>query len=220
MATRPKLSEAATLELYRVSLENVEKQSEITSIMAEYGYNTDFIAEGKILLTDTREAYNLNKTEDDETSEVYYNYASKKQELSDTYALDRKKAKVVFLNDHVTANKLSITGMIPQAYIKWLEKVKKFYSVTTSDADIQTKLSRLKFTPEDLANANSLIADVETTRSEYLKEKGESQAATKSKDNSFVKLDAWMREFYMVAKIALDDKPQLLESLGKFVSSK
>ncbi len=114
MATRPKLSEAATLEQYRVSLENVEKQMEITSIMAEYGYDAGFIAEGKVLLTKTRESYNLNKTEDDETSEVYYSFVTKKQELADTYSLHRKKAKVVFLNDHVIPIELQIALLKPK----------------------------------------------------------------------------------------------------------
>ena len=53
----------------------------------------------------------------------------------------------------------------------------------------------------------------------YLKEKGESQDATKIKDEVFAKLDDWMSEFYAVAKIALEDNPQLLESLGKLVRS-
>lgn len=52
-----------------------------------------------------------------------------------------------------------------------------------------------------------------------LREKGESQDATKLKDTAFIELDDWMSEFYVVAKIALEDNPQLLESLGKFVRS-
>ena len=52
-----------------------------------------------------------------------------------------------------------------------------------------------------------------------MKEKGESQDATKLKDTAFGELDDWMRDFYAVAKIALEDNPQLLESLGKFVRS-
>jgi hypothetical protein len=54
---------------------------------------------------------------------------------------------------------------------------------------------------------------------DYLREKGESQDSTKAKDAAFAKLDDWMSEFYAVAKIALEDNPQLLESLGKFVRS-
>ena len=75
----------------------------------------------------------------------------------------------------------------------------------------------MKITAEQLNAANALIADVETTRADYLREKGESQNATQTKDASFAVLDDWMSEFYAVARIALEDQPQLLEALGLLV---
>ena len=67
--------------------------------------------------------------------------------------------------------------------------------------------------------ANTMISDLEAARSEYLKEKGESQDSTKAKDAAFAKIDDWMSGFYAVAKIGLEDNPQLLEALGKTVKS-
>jgi hypothetical protein len=217
MATRPKNSEADTLELYRVALENAENQTEIATIMAELGYDSAVIAEGKTLLSETRAAYDLNKTEDDETSAAYADFSSKKEQLDDTFTLHRKKAKVIFRNDSLTADKLAISGAMPRTYIKWLEAAKKFYSVAAADTDIQSKLARLKISTDDLAAANKAISELETARAEYLKEKGESQDATKDKDSAFAKMDDWMSEFYAVARIGLEDNPQLLEALGKVV---
>ncbi|SMO71834.1 hypothetical protein SAMN06265379_105259 [Saccharicrinis carchari] len=217
MATRPKSSEAEILEQYRIALENAETQTEIATVMAELGYDSAVIGEGKALLTETRSAYDLNKTEDDETSAAYADFSSKKEQLEDTFTLHRKKAKVVFRNDALTADKLAISGAMPRTYIKWLEATKKFYSVATTDTDIQSKLARLKISTNDLTSANTAIAELETARAEYLKEKGESQDATKAKDSAFAKMDDWMSEFYAVAKIGLEDNPQLLEALGKTV---
>jgi hypothetical protein len=217
MATKPKHSEAETLEVYRVALENAENQTEIAAIMAELGYDSTVIEEGKTLLSETRSAYDLNKTEDDETSAVYADFSSKKSQLEDTFTLHRKKAKVIFRKDSLTADKLAISGAIPRTYIKWLEAAKKFYSVASTDTDIQNKLARLKISSDDLTAANTLITDLETSRAEYLKEKGESQDATKAKDSAFAKMDDWMSEFYAVARIGLEDNPQLLEALGKTV---
>lgn len=64
-----------------------------------------------------------------------------------------------------------------------------------------------------------MISNLEAARADYLRGKGESQDSTKIKDAAFVKIDDWMSEFYAVAKIALEDNPQLLESLGKLVRS-
>ena len=185
MASRTKLTDTATLELYRIALENAETQPEISAIMADLGYDSTVIADGKALLTKTRTAYDANKTEDDETSAAYADFSSKKEQLEDTFNIHRKKAKVVFRNDSLTA--------------------------------VQGKLSRLKISVDDLTAANTLISELETARAVYLKEKGESQDATKGKDAAFAKIDDWMSEFYAVAKIGLEDNPQLLEALGKTI---
>ncbi len=217
MASRTKLTDAETLELYRVALDNAENQTEIATIMAELGYDSAVIGEGKSLLEETRKAYVFNKTEDDETSEAYADFSGKKEQLEDIYNIHRKKAKVIFRNDSLTADKLAISGSMPRTYIKWLETAKKFYSVASTDTDIQSKLARLKISAEDLTSANTAISDLEIARAEYLKEKGESQDATKAKDSAFVRIDDWMSEFYAVARIGLEDNPQLLEALGKIV---
>ena len=219
MAGKRHLSEVEALEQYRVSLENVGNQTEIATIMAEFGYDETLLTEGKTLLTKTREAFDFNKKEDDETTEAYKNFTETKENLAKTYTLHRKKGKVIFRKEPTTLSKLALTGSLPTAYIKWLETVKKFYTVAVSDTEIQNKLVRLKVSTEELNGTIQLISNLEQARSEYLREKGESQDSTKSKDKAFAEIDDWMSEFYAVAKIALEDHPQLLESLGKFVKS-
>ena len=184
MAGKKHLSEAETLEQYRVSFENVEIQSEIAAIMAEFGFDEASITTGKTLYTKTRDAFDFNKKEDDETSETYINFTIAKENLSKTYTLHRKKAKVIFRNDPNILNKLALTGSLPTSYIKWLEVVKKFYSVAIGNTPIETKLLRLKVTSTDLANAVAEIAALTSARAEYLREKGESQNSTKSKDKA------------------------------------
>jgi hypothetical protein len=219
MAKRPKVSEVQTIEQYRVALENAENQPQIATTMAEFGYDTEELQKGKQIWQNANNAYNLNKTEDDETNEAYASFVAKKENVEDAYSLHRKKARVVFRSDNITLEKLGIKGSIPQAYIKWLEIVKKFYATATTDTAIQSKLARLKITPEELTATNTLLSELEVARSEYMREKGESQDATLAKDQAIAKLDEWMREFYSVAKIAMEDNIQLLESLGKTIKN-
>lgn len=213
------ISEAKTLEQYRVTFENTESQPKIASTMAEYGYDSTKVAEGKALYDTTRLAFDSNKTETDQEAAAYAVFASKEDQLDKIYSEHRRKAKVVFRKDSVTADKLEISGSVPLAYIKWLESVRKFYTISVSNTDIQNNLSRLKITPDGLNTAQALIPEVEAARAAYLKEKGESQDATALKDSAFARLDDWMSEFYAVAKIAMEDNPQLLEALGKLVRS-
>lgn len=219
MASRRNLTDAETLELYRVSLENATKQPQIQAILTKLGYDTAVIEEGKALLSQTRKAYDFNRIEDDETSAAYAHFSKLKEELEDLFNIHRKIAKVIFRKDPVTADQLSISGPIPRTYMKWLESAKIFYGVAATDQDVLNKLGRLKLGAADIATGNTLINELEMARTEYLREKGESQDATKLKDAAFSKIRDWMSDFYEVAKIGLEDNPQLLESLGKMVRS-
>ncbi|MGD9931363.1 MAG: hypothetical protein AB7U05_15180 [Mangrovibacterium sp.] len=219
MATNKTNSEAAVLEQYRVSLENVKNQPTISSLLDEFGYTPEVIAVGESLFANTLQVYTLNKTEDDETSAAYAVFNQKKSELAALYKAHRKKAKVVFRNEPVTLDLLAVSGNLSGAHVKWMETVKKFYAEVSNNTEIKTSLARFKVTGEEISQAISLITEVETARATYLREVGESEDTTQQKDAAFSKLDVWMSDFYAVAKIALEDHPQLLESLGKSVRS-
>jgi len=46
------------------------------------------------------------------------------------------------------------------------------------------------------------------------KERGEAQDATKQRDAAIAALETWLADFKVVARIALQDTPQLLEALN------
>jgi hypothetical protein len=181
-------------------------------------YGAETIAEGKNLLIQTRGVFNLNQTEDNETSESHSMFKNAKAALENAYRIHRKKARVVFLNEEVILHRLGIDGPVPRAYIKWIETIKKFYT-EAADREIQTRLARLKVTPEEIVSGADMVSAVEIARANYLREVGESQDATKAKDDAMAKMENWMSDFYAVARIALEDHPQLLEALGKTVKS-
>lgn len=219
MVTTKTKSEVAILEKWRVALENAKVQPRIAGFMEEFGYTTEVLDQGQALLIQTRSIFDLNKTEDDETSEAYSIFKRKKKILFDGYKMHRKKAKIIFRNNLLTQEKLDVSGAYPRVYIQRMEAAKKFYTVVIRDAAILPRLLRLKITAEDIVSGLALVIEVETARTNYLREVGESQDATQTKDRAISKMQDWMSEFYAVAGIALEDHPQLLEVLGKVVKS-
>ncbi|MCE4564110.1 hypothetical protein INQ51_07285 [Maribellus sp. CM-23] len=218
MVANTKTSEVSSLEQWRVALENATQQPQIATLIGEMGYDSTVIEQGKNLLTETRTLYDANKTEDDETTEASEAFKNARTELSKIYTRHRKRARVVFLDEVVLLRRLALDTEVPRPYVKWLEAVKKFYA-EAADSEIQTRLALLKITPEEITAATDLIAVVEAARANYLREVGESQDATKIKDEAMNRMATWMSRFYSVARIALEDNPQLLEVLGKPVKS-
>lgn len=207
------------LELYRLSLHNAGSQPEISRVMAEFGYGPEKLAEGHALLASAWAGYDTSKTEKNETKAAYHAFDTKKDTLAARYAMDRKKAKTVFIDEPLIMERLDVAGSLPRAYIRWMETLKTFYSVSLKDPEIQERLSFLKITPEHLNETYAMIGEVEAARALYIQEIGESQNATKMKDAAFAKVDDYMRKFYATSRIALAESPQLLESLGKLVRS-
>ncbi len=219
MASNLKNSEAAILEKYRVAFANAEAMPQIATAIAEYGYEAETMTQGKALYTAAQNAYDQNKTEDAESLVAHNIFEEKRSIVANIYAEHRKKAKAAFRNDANTLIELAITGTLSNVYVKWLETAKRFYLVALARTDIQTKLNRFKITVEDLTAVNTKIAELETARNNYMREKGESQDATKVKNAALIQIDDWMSKFYEIAKIALEDQPQLLEALGVIVRS-
>jgi hypothetical protein len=218
MTSRPNFSEAQLLENHRVALQNVETQPTVAATMAELGYESAKLLEGKALLELARQAVDFAVKEGHETTEAYEQFDTLRTQLDNTYVMHRKKAKVVFRDDALTRQKLAIDGTLSRAYIKWIETVKKFYTEAAVET-VAAQLSHLKISQADLTAAQSTIASLEAARATYLKEKGESQDATQRKSTAIDNINDWMARFYAVARIALDDSPQLLEALGKTVKA-
>lgn len=199
-------SEAEILEQYRIALHNARHQAAIAEILNEFGYGPDSLALGDARLAAARSAFDGSRTEKSEASAAHHVFTTKKDQLIDMYALDRRKARAAFSKDPVTAKELAIVGNMPRSYIRVLEAARTFYSVSLANPEIQSRLAQMRITPDHLDQANTLIGEVETARANYFKELGEAQQATKRKDEAF-------------AEIALEESPQLVESLGRLVRS-
>jgi hypothetical protein len=122
-------------------------------------------------------------------------------------------AKVVFRNDPAIKMQLALNGEIPAAYLNWLEFVRKLYQELAQNTELQAKVAPLKLTQEKIVEATNLISLVESSRADYIRELGESQQSKVQKDYAIAQLETWMREFYAVAKIALEDKEGLLKAI-------
>src|SRR5690606_5257653 len=157
-------SEAEILEQYRIALHNARNQPAIAQVLDEFGYGPDTLTVGDARLAAARSAFDGNRTERNEASAAHHVFTTKKDQLIDMYALDRRKARAVFNKDPIIAKQLAIVGSMPRSFIRGLEAARTFYSVSLADPEIQGKLARMKITPEHLGHANTLLGEVEVAR--------------------------------------------------------
>lgn len=204
---------------YGFIFENISKNDVLKTELAEYGYGEQEIAQGKILYDTAAQMYEINKRDTSEEALAYNEFSKKLEAFKTSYAIDRKKAKIIYKEEPKILTALHIKGIAPFRIGKLLEDIEAFYKELKAKPDLLAPLNKLKITTEHIDAQLTALTEVKQAEATYKLEKGESQQATKDKNDAFAALEKWVREFYAIAKIALEDKPQLLESIGKFVRS-
>lgn len=219
MKRAKRTSELQYLEDYRVLFTNLDQVADLKTEMAGYGYDETKIKQGKNLFDNAQALYNQNRQETAEEKEAYAQFAEAFDTLKKNYNKDRKIAKVALMKKTELWKTFAIDGRLSAAYLKAMEEIKTLYEQAQRHPQAQPLLEKFKITTTLAQERLAQAQKVEQLRAKYEKEKGESQDATKQKNDAFVLLADWVRDFYAVAQIALEDHPQLLESIGKFVRS-
>lgn len=213
------LSNEKMLQNYGAMFENLAKDIELKTELAEYGYDEAKIQEGKALYDKARQTFDANAKETREETSAGLAFQEKYQETLKDYTTDRKKARIIFEGNEEAIRNLSLKGRTAKIISKSLEEMRAFYQVLDTTSALLTPLAQLKITPERVKTQLQNLTETDKKYADYMQEKGESQQATKDKNDAFDALDKWVSKFHKIAKIALEDKPQLLESIGKFVRS-
>ncbi|MFK8274105.1 hypothetical protein ACI76Y_00305 [Capnocytophaga cynodegmi] len=208
---------AGMIQNFGILFENLKNNSEIAREMAEYGYGEEEIAQGKALYDKAIQLHQTNLKETKEETESYADFDQKFNSVLSIFMKDRKKGKIVFKDQDTHLRTLRLKALPSKSIASLMEEMKNFYNVLDQDETLRQAISRLKVDEAHIKSQLGGIVQAEKAYAVYQNEKGETQQATKNKDAAFSELEKWVRELYSVAKIALEDKPQLLESIVKSV---
>lgn len=213
------LSNEQMLQNFGAMFENLSKEGDLKTELAEYGYDDAKIAEGKALYDEARKTFDANIKETREETSASLAFQEKYQNVQKKYSTHRKKARIVFEDNEEALRQLKLKGSAARAIAAAMEEMRAFYQLLDTTPNLLTPLKQLKINEQDVKNQLQELPEVEKAYATYLQEKGESQQATRDKNKAFETLDKWVSKFHKVAKIALEDRPQLLEALGRFVRS-
>lgn len=201
----------------KIALTNVETQPEIAKEMAEMGYDAPKIAEGKQLVAAAEKSLADQRRESNEESAASQHFKDVYSRVDALYRSHRKKAQFVFMDNASALNELKVNVSPSAMYSKWREEVNGFYTAITSKEDYMKMLTSAKLKTEEVEEMKKLLPQMDDAYSNYFRESGESQEATRKKHQAFAPLDEYMRRFWRAADIALEDVPQLKEALMKGV---
>lgn len=202
----------------RIKLINARNE-QIAPKLAELGLNETKLIVGDQYLARMDEAVSSQKTESAEKELAYDLFESLLDQLVTKYRRHRSRAKFAYRNNTEALKLMHLNTTVPVDYSSLITEISDFYAYTTASEENQAALIALNISAEELTQGKTEVESVKTARATYMKERGESENATTYKESAKTNLLLWERDFDTLAKFALEDEPQLLETLGIKVKS-
>lgn len=205
------------LQNCEILFKNLKNNAMMSSKMAEFGYDEVKISEGKALYEKTNTSYleNIQKTQE-ETS-LYKVFKDNFDKMVETYRSDKKKIRIVFKEKQDVLKNLRLLGREATKNTNLLDDMLVMYDTLHKNTALKQEVSLLKISSEYIEEQLSTIEEVKNQLASYTLKKGDKQQSTKDTNKDFEALTKWVKTFFEIAKIAFEDKPQLLEGLKKAV---
>ena len=210
---------AAQLNAAQVAINNSLKNPDILKLVAEYGYTPIRLKQGQALLDGAKQALNLHTSlsgaQQDSTAKV-------KKITKDAYAAYQALAKVsraIWLKNKPMLETLGIKGVMPKTTAGFLHAAYTLFDNALNNPDLQEQLSDYGYTKPKLAAERKKIEEFDNTNQLQEASKGAAQDAAKGQKQALTALDEWLARYVKIAKVALRDRPQLLEKIGVLARS-
>ena len=214
MMNKSKLTVPDFLHQCSLRINNSINDASILRAVSKFGYTSEKIETGKILLDSS---LTLNETFNKEYGDVTQAFAdrnSEKEKADDSYKKFLTIAQIALKNDYSAKTALQLSGRRATSFSGWLNQVRNFYNNLLNNEQWLASMLIFGITPEILNEGLSELNQVESYAEIIMREKGDAQNATAQRDHKLDELDEWVSDYEKIAEIALMDSPQLLEKLG------
>lgn len=202
------------LDRAELAIEGTLGNPDILKVTAGYGFDRKRMLEGQSLLRQTRTLISVGSQKKREQKDASKALKRDSQLAWKTYVHHVAVARLMVDIDSGLWKKLQLGGARKSTYAGWLEQAGKFYNDLLQD---EASLTMIKFSPEEMAQAQAMIEAVRAARQIHKNCKGHTQHSTKAYQQSLTALNAWVKRFFKVANVALEDQKQMLEALGMVV---
>ena len=197
-----------------VAISAAKDHPEIKAAVADYNYDDARLGEGLAL---QKKADTLHKKQIKVYGDQFQasnDLDSIKSKANKMYMKHLKVARITMEDNVALTKSLMLNGRRKHTYTGWLEQASIFYDNGLDSPEALTALLEYNITKNKMKAGQALVKQTTAALKTQLKELGEAQRATEQRDKAFDLMEDWMAIFTAIARIALEDDPQLLEIMG------
>ena len=206
------------LESARLLIFN-SKDVEVAPLLETMGIDTAHIQRGEVLYRETAQLVDIQKKEYQDQNLAYDTFFVEKDEIEADFNRTLKLVRVLSRKDKDLQDRLGLRGDRVYGIEEWIESAIDFYNRLLNEPDFITKLERFNVTTKQLDREKPLVESLKQLRKVVTAEKGQAQEPTRLRNEKLDELDDYTVELRVIAEIALEGRPQLLEKLGIMLRS-
>ena len=198
----------------QLAIENALNNPQVLAYLADFGYTTERINQGKKLYNLAAAAQLQQQSEAGDQLSATAAVNAAWETAKKTYSRLMKVSRVALKNNAGAAVKLDLGGTRKKSLSGWMAQATQFYKQALANRDILSALKEFGITEQKLKTGLRELDAVEAANQKQEKEKGDAQAATQKRDAALDELQDWLSDYLAIAKVALEGDSQLLEGLG------
>jgi len=207
-----------TLEEQRELIFNSSK-SEIAPLLSQMGIDSAYLTSGEALYNKVINLFETQKKENQEERLAYDIFYEAKNSCELEARRNYKLIRMASRNDVDLQNRIKVNQPKSGRIEDWIIQTIEFYNLVLNEQDLLKIISKYRITKQSLNKAIKDLEHLRTLRNKATAEKGQTQEATRLRNEKMEELTDYCVELKTVAKIALEGQPQLLEMLGILVRS-
>ncbi|MGE5604101.1 MAG: hypothetical protein ACM3YE_00230 [Bacteroidota bacterium] len=214
MSTNLKNKTADFLMSAKIMIENALSDDTVKTALAGYGYDKARLQAGKALYDEALELELARKKETGEKVAATTEFNNLWAEADQKYMKTLKVARIVLKNLYRADQAAMLYGVRKQSFNGWQEQAVSFYANILNDPELLAAMARYGYPEERLKEEYGMVKEVIAKNLQQKKEKGESEQATRVRDQKLDELADFLSDLRGIAKVALADTPDYLEKLG------
>jgi SHS2 domain-containing protein len=198
----------------KIMIENALSDNDVKTALAGYGYDEAMLQAGKTLYDEAFELDLAQKKETGEKVAATTEFNNLWAEVDQQYMKTLKVARIVLKNLYKADQSAMLYGVRKQSFNGWQEQAVSFYANILNDPELMEAMAKFGYPEEKLKEEYEMVKEVIQKQLWQKKEKGESEQATRFRDQKMDELADFVSDLRGIAKVALADTPDYLEKLG------
>jgi hypothetical protein len=190
-----------------------QSDSELAALLAARGYDAGRLAAGMARQSAAQTAFTDRQSASAGQTQATAALTAAAAAARRAYNDFRATARVIF-KEPAVSQALGLAGAAPDDLQKFITAARASYDVALTTPAYLTELARFGYGQASLEAARGLLDGLVIAETAQETAKAAAVQATRQRDEAVAALDAWLRQFRTVAKIATRGRPDLAQRLG------